>query len=124
MTTMVATSRFEVRSHTAPDEVRAPEKTRLEIVRLEGFSLGRMTLSPGWRWSECIKPVVKTDTCQLSHIGHAVSGSITVRLEDGTQKTIVAGESYSIPPGHDAWVEGSEPFVGLEVLATEAFAKP
>ncbi len=116
--------KFETKSHDAPDEVRAPNKTRVEVVRLGDFTLGRMSLQPGWRWSECIKPVVKTDTCQMAHVGYAVSGRITIKMNDGTQKTISKGMSYTIPPGHDAWVEGSEPFVGIEVMSAEQFGKP
>lgn len=119
----VSVTKFETKSHGTPDEVRQPEKTKLEIVRLEGFTLGRFNLKPGWKWSQCIKPVVNTESCQLSHVGHALSGSITVRMNDGTQKTIKAGESYTIPPGHDAWVEGKEGFVGIEVMSAEEFAK-
>jgi mannose-6-phosphate isomerase-like protein (cupin superfamily) len=119
----VTVSKFETKSHTHPDEIRKPEKTQVEIVRLEGYTLARMTMNPGWRWSECIKPLVHTESCQLSHVGHVVSGSLTVRMNDGSQKTIKAGESYTIPPGHDAWVEGKENFVGLEVLSAEEFAK-
>lgn len=124
MATPVAVAKFEVKSHQSPDEVRTPSKTRVEIVRLEGFALGRFNFEPGWRWSECIKPVVKTESCQVSHVGYAVSGSITVRMKDGTQKTIAAGQSYTIPPGHDAWVEGNAPFVGIEVMSAEQYAKP
>jgi len=124
MATPVAVTKLEVKSHGSPDEVRSPDKTRVEIVRLEGFTLGRFNFEPGWRWSECVKPVVKTDSCQVSHVGYAVSGRITVRMKDGTQKTIVAGESYAIPPGHDAWVEGNERFVGIEVMSAEQYAKP
>jgi quercetin dioxygenase-like cupin family protein len=124
MATPVAVTKLEVKSHGSPDEVRSPDKTRVEIVRLEGFTLGRFNFEPGWRWSECVKPVVKTDSCQVSHVGYAVSGRITVRMKDGTQKTIVAGESYTIPPGHDAWVEGNERFVGIEVMSAEQYAKP
>lgn len=124
MDTPVAVRRFEVKSHNSPDEVRTPQKTRVDVVRLEGYTLGRMSFEPGWRWSECVKPVAKTDLCQVSHVGYAVAGRITVRLKDGTEKSIAAGESYSIPPGHDAWVEGNEPFVGIEVLSAEQYAKP
>lgn len=112
-----------VKSHERPDEVRSPDKTRFEVVRLEGVTLGRGTFAPGWSWHECIKPIVKTQSCQLSHIGHAISGTMTVRLDDGTERTITAGDSYTIPPGHDAWVEGDEPFVGIEVLSAEAYAR-
>jgi len=120
----VAVSTFAAKSHDTPDETRTPTKTRVEIVRLEGFTLGRFTFQPGWRWSECIKPVVKTDSCQVSHVGYAVAGRIKVRLADGTEQTISAGQSYTIPPGHDAWVEGNAAFVGLEGMSAEQYAKP
>jgi quercetin dioxygenase-like cupin family protein len=124
MATPVVVAKFEAKSHNSPDEVRSPTKTRVEVVRFEDFTLGRFNFEPGWRWSECVKPVVKTESCQASHVGYAVSGSITVRMNDGTQKTIVAGDSYTIPPGHDAWVEGKERFVGIEVMSAEQYAKP
>jgi hypothetical protein len=124
MSTPVAVSRFEVKSHDTPDETRAPSKTRIEVVRLEGYTLARFNFEPGWRWSECIKPVVGTDSCQASHVGYAVSGQLIVRLNDGTEQTISPGQSYTIPPGHDAWVEGAEPFVAIEVMSAEQFAKP
>ena len=123
MTTPVSVAKFEVKSHQSPDEVRTPSKTRVEVVRLEGFTLGRFNFEPGWRWSECIKPVVKTDSCQASHVGYAVSGRLTVRMADGTENSIAAGDSYTIPPGHDAWVEGNERFVGIEVMSAEQYAK-
>ncbi len=124
MTNPVRVTRFEVKSHESPDEVRTPDKTRVEVVKLEGFTIGRFNFQPGWRWSECVKPVVKTDRCEVSHVGHAVSGRITVRSNDGTERTIGAGESYTIPPGHDAWVEGDQPFVGIEVMSADVYAKP
>lgn len=124
MSNPVSVTRLEVKSHDSPDELRAPNKTRVEVVGLEGYTLGRIVLDPGWRWSECVKPVVKTDLCQVSHVGHCLSGRIVVKMKDGTEKSISAGESYTIPPGHDAWTTGDEKFVGLEVLSADVFAKP
>jgi hypothetical protein len=124
MTTPVEVTKFEAKSHNKPDEVRTPDKSLVEIVRLEGFTFGRFSFEPGWQWSACIKPVVKTDSCQLSHVGYAVSGRMIIRLKDGTEKTITAGESYTIPPGHDARVDGNERFVGIEVMSAEQYAKP
>jgi hypothetical protein len=121
--TPVAVTKFETKSHNNPDEVRTPKKTRVEVVRLPGYTLGRLIFDPGWKWSECIKPVVGTSSCQVSHVGYAVSGRLTVRLEDGTEKTFEPGMSYTIPPGHDAWVEGNERFVCIEVMSAEQFAK-
>jgi len=123
MSNGMSVSTLSVKSHDTPDEVRSPAKTRVEVVRLPGFTIGRFNLQPGWRWSECIKPVVGTASCQLGHVGHVVSGRLTIRLDDGSQKTIGPGESYTIPPGHDAWVEGNEPFVCIEVMSAEQYAK-
>jgi uncharacterized protein YaiE (UPF0345 family) len=117
-------AKFETRSHDNPDEVRTPDKSRIEIARLPGATIGRFNFEPGWKWSECIKPVVKTDSCQVAHVGHVVSGALTVKMDDGTQKTLTAGTSYTIPPGHDAWVEGNERFVAIEVMNAEQYAKP
>jgi len=123
MATGIQVDRLESKSHDRADEVRTPEKSRVEIIRLQGFTIGRFTLQPGWRWSQCIKPVVGTDSCQLPHVGYAVSGRITVRMNGGSEKIIAAGESYTIPPGHDAFVEGPEPFVAIEVMSAEQYAK-
>jgi mannose-6-phosphate isomerase-like protein (cupin superfamily) len=124
MATAMSVSRLETKSHDHPDEVRAPDKTRVEVVRLEGYTIGRFSFEPGWQWSECVKPVVGTESCQVSHVGYAVSGHIAIRMDDGSETRIAPGMSYTIPPGHDAWVEGNEPFVGIEVMSAEQYAKP
>ena len=69
-----------------------------------GIKAARMTAEPGWRWSECIKPVVGTDSCQAHHVGTVVGGSMHVADEDGTEQDIAEGDAYVIEPGHDAWV--------------------
>ncbi len=97
MATPVAVTKFQIKSHNSPDEVRSPNKTRVEVVQLGGVTMGRFNFEPGWRWSECVKPVVKTDHCQVSRVGYAVSGQLTVRMTDGTEKTIAARESYTMP---------------------------
>ena len=124
MSTPPTVTSLQAKSHDAPDETRTPPKTKVEVVRLEGFTIGRFNFEPGWRWSECVKPVAGTDSCQAAHVGYAVSGTLAVRLNDGTESTINAGDSYTIPPGHDAWVEGDEGFVGIEVMSAEQYAKP
>jgi mannose-6-phosphate isomerase-like protein (cupin superfamily) len=114
------------KSFDSPDETRTPEKTKVDVVDLGGLKAGRMTAQPGWRWSECIKPVVGTDSCQQHHFGVCVSGRMSVTHNDGTEVDISAGDAYTIEPGHDAHVVGDEPFVGYEFDAAAAgtFAKP
>lgn len=116
MTVVASVSAFEVKSHHTPDERRTPDKTMVELVNLPGVTIGRFSAEPGWRWSECIGPVVGTKSCQVAHTGHVISGRVVVRMDDGTEKTIAAGDSYTIPPGHDAWVDGNERFVCVEIM--------
>ncbi|MDQ0261101.1 cupin domain-containing protein [Sinomonas atrocyanea] len=115
---------LNVKSHDDPDEKRRPDKSEIDLVTVGDYTIGRLTFAPGWRWSDCIKPVAGTDTCQNNHVGYCVSGTLEVRLATGESATITAGSSYTIPPGHDAWVVGEEKFVGLEFLSAAVFAKP
>lgn len=116
-------TQLEVKSHNTPDEKRRPDKTEIDIVKVGDYTIGRMTFSPGWRWSDCIKPVVQTESCQNNHVGFCVSGALSVETTDGNRISINGGNSYTIPPGHDAWVEGDQPFVGIEFLSAAEFAK-
>jgi hypothetical protein len=113
------------KSFESPDERRAPDKTEVDVVDLGPAKAARMTLQPGWRWSECIKPVVGTDSCQVHHVGTSVGGQLHVRHEDGTELDVGAGDAYVIEPGHDAWVVGTEPFVCYEFdsKAAETYAQ-
>jgi hypothetical protein len=113
----------EIRDFSTPDEVRRPERTTVELVRLAGGEIGRYTFEPGWRWSECIKPVVGTDTCQVEHIGYVVSGSLHVEHDDGSTGDVTAGAVYRIGPGHDAWVVGDEPVLVVEFQGAATYAK-
>jgi quercetin dioxygenase-like cupin family protein len=123
MTNQVSVTKLVGKSHNSPDETRTPAKTKVEVVNLGEYTIGRFNFEPGWRWSECIKPVVGTDSCQVSHVGYMVSGKLGVRLEDGSEQTFNAGDSYTIPPGHDGWVIGDEPVVAIEVMSAAQYAK-
>ena len=113
----------EARNFGSPDETRTPEKTTVEIVKLAGGEIGRYTFQPGWRWSECIKPIVKTDSCQVEHIGYAVSGTLHIKHEDGTETEVKAGDVYRVAPGHDAWTVGDEPAVFVEFQGAAHYAQ-
>lgn len=89
----------------------SPDKTTVELVNLAGEQIDPHTFQVGWRWSDCIKPVVKTDSCQVEHVGYVISGRLHVTHEDGSEGEVAAGEVYRIAPGHDARVVGDEPAV-------------
>jgi hypothetical protein len=115
----------EARDFGSPDETRTPDKTTIEIVRMGGSTASRMRLEPGWRWSECIKPIVGGERCQVRHLGLLQSGTMHVVHDDGTEQDVGPGQAYTIEPGHDAWVVGDQPVVGFEFESqtAEVFAK-
>ncbi len=115
----------EARSFDTPDETRTPDKTKIDVVRIGTTSAARFAFEPGWKWSECIKPVAGTESCQSRHVGVAESGRMHIVHEDGTEQEIGPGQAYVIEPGHDAWVVGDEGFVGFEFesRAAEEYAK-
>lgn len=114
---------LENKDFSAPDETRTPDKTTVELVNVAGGQIGRYTFQPGWRWSECIKPVAGTDSCQVEHIGYAVSGTLHVKHDDGTEDDVIAGQVYRIAPGHDAWNDSNEPAVFVEFQGAARYAK-
>lgn len=102
------------KSFDEADEVRTPAKTRVEVVQLGNEKAARFTMEPGWRWSECVKPVAGTDSCQARHVGVVVSGRMHVVQDDGSEAEAGPGGIYIIDPGHDAWVVGDDTFVAYE----------
>lgn len=95
-------------------DVRTPEKTKMSVVNLGGHIASKLELEPGWKWGECIKPHVGTDSCQKSHVGHIESGCLHVVSDDGSEVEVGPGDFYVFGPGHDAWVVGNEGVVAYE----------
>ena len=106
-----------------PDEVRTVEKGRVELVELGELAVGRATFEPGWRWSEHVKPLAETESCQVHHVGYVVSGHLRVEMTDGASIDLVAGDTFEVPPGHDAWVVGDEPWVSVDYAGRRLFMK-
>ena len=115
--------KIQRKSFNAPDELRTFEKGRLELTTVDGVTIGRATFEPGWKWSTCLKPIAKTDTCQAAHFGYQVSGTLVTRMDDGTETKSRTGDVLMIPPGHDAWVEGNENVVVIDWQGMTNYAK-
>lgn len=108
---------------SVPDETRTFEKGRVDLVTFGDVTFGRGTFQPGWKWSECVKPLVHTDSCEASHLAYHLSGRLRVRMDDGTEQEFGPGDVSFIPPGHDAWVVGSERVVVLDISGFRDYAK-
>jgi class 3 adenylate cyclase len=115
--------RLQRRRFTEPSDVRTMPRGRIEVVELDDTVVGRMTYEPGWRWSVDVRPIAGTDTCQYHHVGMALSGVLRVQLPDGTELEIGPGDVFEIPPGHDAWVVGDEPWISVDFEAMRTYGK-
>jgi class 3 adenylate cyclase len=116
---------LDVKSFGNPDESRVFEKGRADIVTLGDVTLARTTLEPGWRWSEHVRPLAGTASCQVHHMGFVVRGRTRIVLDDGTSQEVGPEEVYNIPAGHDAWVVGDETLVSFDWAGSMgSFAKP
>ena len=117
-------TRAEKKRLNAPDETRTFPKGHTDVVTVGGTTLGRFTLEPGWHWAEHVKPIAGTDLCLVPHLQYVISGRLRTRLQSGEEFEVGAGEAAWIPPGHDGWVIGNEPFVGIEVMGAAEYARP
>ena len=121
---MASTQPLEHVSFEKPHEVREGTKLALELLNLAGGAqVGRITLQPGWRWSEHVKPVAGTDWCEAPHFQYHLSGTLRIQMSDGTQFDAVAGDVTALPHGHDAWVVGDEPVVVVDWWGASNYAK-
>ena len=116
-------AQLERKSLDQPEETRPIDDGTVEIVELDGATVMRTTFEPGWRWSKSVKPLAGTDSCQTHHVDYAISGRMHVVMDDGTELEIGPGDAMQIPPGHDAWVVGDEPYVGVDFKGGPSYAK-
>jgi quercetin dioxygenase-like cupin family protein len=114
---------LEVKSLNKPDETRTPPKTKVEVVKVGDSTIMRATFEPGWKWSEHIKPIAGTESCQVPHVNYVISGRMKVVMDDGTEKEMGPGDAADIPPGHNAWVIGNEPCVAIDFSGGDVYAK-
>lgn len=110
-------------SFERPDEVREFPKGRVELVKMNGVTVGRAIFEPGWRWLTSVQPLAKTASCEAPHFQYHVSGTLRIRMDDGTEFECRAGDVSLLPSGHDAWVVGTEPAVVVDFQGMIDYAK-
>lgn len=111
---MPAITTTQTKSFSSPDAVQTPPLARMEVVNFGDMSVVRMTCQPGWRWSEHIKPLAGTESCQGTHFSYIISGHFRTVMDDGRVDDLGPGDISITGPGHDAWVVGDEPCVILD----------
>jgi quercetin dioxygenase-like cupin family protein len=115
---------IEVKRLDGPDEERRFEKGLFRLVSVGGAEIGRAEYQPGWRWSEHVGPTAGTASCEVEHVGLVISGRAAVKMDDGEQRVLGPGDVFYVPPGHDSWVVGDEPYVSLHLQGAAAYAAP
>ena len=114
----------EVKNFDSPDETRPFEgKGKADVVQLSGHPVARGVFEPGWKWSNNLKPIAGTDSCEVSHLGYVISGRMKVYMDDGSEQEVGPDDVFAIPPGHDAEVVGDEPCVMLDFGEFGEYAK-
>jgi quercetin dioxygenase-like cupin family protein len=106
----------------SPAETRTFERGRFETYVVGPVTLGRATYEPGWRWSEHVGPASGESSCQVEHVGLVLQGRAAVKMDDGTERVMQEGEFFHVPPGHDSWVVGDDPYVSLHIIGGETYA--
>jgi hypothetical protein len=112
----------EHKSFGTPDETRDFPNGHADIFSVGG-EIGRMVFEPGWRWSNDVKPIANTDSCEAPHFQYHVSGKLAIRLDDCTELVAGPGDITSLPSGHDAWVVGDEEVVVVDWYGASNYAK-
>ena len=112
------------KSLNSPEEKRVFPKGQVEVATIGDVTFGKGTFQPGWKWSESVKPIAKTDSCQAPHTQFHISGRLHVKMDDGTEVEYGPGDVGVIPPGHDAWVVGNEPVVVIDFTGFTHYAEP
>ena len=113
--------RLQRRNFDKADHVRELGTGRFDVVDLDETAIGRIRFQPGWRWSVDAKPKVGSPSCQIRHLGAALSGRLHVVADDGTELELRPGDAYEIPPGHDAWVVGDTAYEAIEFASARVF---
>jgi quercetin dioxygenase-like cupin family protein len=105
-----------------PTDVRTFERGRFELYEVGPLTLGRATYDPGWVWSEHVGAPSGAELCLVEHVGLVLSGQAAVKMADGTEKVMREGDFFFVPPGHDSWVVGDQPYVSLHIMGGESYA--
>lgn len=116
-------AKMQKKSIKNPEETREFPYGKVELVNMEGVTFGLATFEPGWKWSESVKPIAKTDSCQAPHTNYHLSGRLHVVMDDGTEDEFGPGDIGIIPPGHNAWVVGDAPAVMVDITGMVNYAK-
>jgi hypothetical protein len=116
------TAKAEQKCFDRPDETRDFPLGDLRLLKIGGADIGMLTLRPGWRWSQHVRPVAGTELCEAPHFQYHVQGTLHIVMADGTEFDAGPGDVTALPQGHDAWVVGDETVIIVDWYGASNYA--
>ncbi|HWC54948.1 MAG TPA: cupin domain-containing protein [Chitinophagaceae bacterium] len=120
----IMSSKPEIKNFSTADETREFPLGKLELLNIGGVPIGKAVLQPGWKWSDSVKPIAQTKSCEVPHFQYHISGILRIRMDDGKEYDCKPGDISVLPSGHDAWVVGNDPVVLVDFQGMKEYAKP
>lgn len=89
-----------------PDKTFGPvggAQAKLWLNKLpDGRQTMRIKIQKGFDWRSSISPILPGCPmwCPATHFGYLESGTMGIKMSDGSERTVKAGETYLVLPGH------------------------
>ncbi|MGH8913667.1 MAG: cupin, partial [Acidimicrobiia bacterium] len=100
-----------------PDERIEFAGLKADVVQIGDASISRNRFEPGMHCAlggRTLKGNQRAEeSCQAHHTGVLVEGMLRVEMDDGSTMDVGPNEVFNIPPGHDGWVVGDDPVIGI-----------
>jgi len=100
----------------SPDDSGSFNLGKWANVAIGGIKIQHIVLEPGWKWSKDNGPNAGTESCQMEHYVYGISGKVLIRMDDGSEEELGPRDYAYLPPGHDAWVVGDEPYDHIAII--------
>lgn len=112
-----------IRRFEKSDEHRTFEKGYFDLLQVGGMTIGQAIYEPGWKWSTHVGAATGAQYCEVEHVVIVISGRNRIKMRDGREYDLKAGDIFYVAPGHDSWVLGDEPYVSIHLAGAGSYAQ-
>ena len=105
------------KSLNLPDERIDVEGIAADVVQIGDAAISRNVFQPGAHCALGGRRLAGNQradrSCGAHHTGVLLEGRLHVEMDDGSTLEIGPNDVFDIPPGHDGWVIGDVPMIGI-----------
>lgn len=112
-----------VKRFDQPDQANSMGGGQVDVLEVGGVTVARAEYPSGWSWKEHIGKASGQHSCLIEHVCMVMQGEAGIRMDDGTEKVVRAGDVFYVAPGHDFWVIGDRSYVSLHFLGARDYVK-